>query len=152
GRTDARSPELGGDAKIVLQSKTSMGDALRMSEKGYGPTIEAKFELDDSQKLSLSIYPAGKPLDVDAERNVFQELAGDPTVVPFSGGLEQFHDFEHLTRSSRDLTLVQLSRVGILDAVDWAEQFGKVYWAIPTIRYGRAGYGIYILRNGRSYY
>jgi hypothetical protein len=151
-RTDQRVPELGGDVSIVEKSQISMSAALAQSEAANGPAIEAKFELDDSKNLSLSIYPVKNGLDTDAERNVFSELSGDPTAKTFAGGLEQFHDQEHLTRSSRDLTLVQLSRYTIADAVAWAEQYGTVYWAIPTIRYGRAGYGIYILRDGRSYY
>jgi hypothetical protein len=150
-RTDQRVPELGGDPTIVKNSQTSMSAALAQSETANGPTIEAKFELDDSNNLSLSIYPVKNGIDVDAERNVFSELSGDPT-KKFEGSLEQFHDQEHLTRSSRDLTLIQLSRYTVRDAVEWAEQYGKVYWAIPTIRYGRAGYGVYILRGNRSYY
>jgi hypothetical protein len=151
-RTDRRVPELGGDPTIVLKSNISMSAALAQSEATNGPTIEAKFELDDSKNLSLSIYPVKNGLGVDAERNLFSELSGDPTAQSFAGSLEQFHDQEHLTRSSRDLTLVQLSRYTIADAVAWAEPYGQVYWAIPTIRHGRAGYGIYILSDGRSEY
>jgi hypothetical protein len=150
--TDKRVPELGDDPSIVLKSQISMSAALAQSEAANGPTIEAKFELDDSKKLSLSIYPAKNGIDADAERNVFSELSGDPTAESFAGGLEQFHDQEHLTRSARDLTLVQLSHYTVADAVAWGEQYGTVYWAIPTIRYGRAGYGVYVLDDGRSYY
>jgi hypothetical protein len=151
-RTDQRVPELGNDPSIVLQSEIAMSAAVAQSEAANGPTIEAKFELGDDGKLSLSIYPAKNGLDTDAERNVFSELSGDPTAKSFSGGLEQFHDQEHLTRSARDLTLVQLSRYTVADAVAWGEQYGTVYWAIPTIRHGRAGYGVYLLDDGRSYY
>src|SRR5262245_12450819 len=101
GFTDKRRPELGSDPRIVLDSKISMSDALAKVEADKGGIIEAKFELDDNQKLSLSVYPVGKGLDVDAERNVFQEAAGDPTVRTFKTGLEVFSDQEHLTRSSR---------------------------------------------------
>jgi hypothetical protein len=142
--TDARVPELGSDPKIAKQSKITMGDAIAQVTAQHGPVIEAKFELDHSNQLSLSLYPVAD-LALDAQRNVFQELAADPRVTPFAGGLEQFHDQEHLTRSSRDLTLVQLSDLGIADAVKAMPQNAFVYWAIPTIRYGRAGYGVYYL-------
>jgi len=143
--TDARVPELGSDLSIVRKSKISFVSAVSQVSKDHGPVIEGKFELDDSGKLSLSIYPLGKPMDVDAERNVFQELAGDPTVSPFKGDLSVFHDQEHLTRSSRDLTLMQLSTSSIADAAKKAPKTGYVFWTIPTIRDGRAGYGVYYL-------
>jgi len=148
GATDARVPELGDDLSVVLQSKISMADALDASEKQYGPAIEAKYEIGDDGKLSLSIYPV-KDIDLDAERNTFQELAGDPTVTPFEGSLSTFAvpDAEHLTRSARDLTLVQTASLTLRDAVDlaeWVEPGGFVFWAIPTIRETRSGYGVYV--------
>lgn len=129
-----------------------MSDALAFAEKHNGATIEAKFELDDSGKLSLSVYPLGKPLNLDSERNVFQELSGDPTASPWQPSLDVFHDQEHLTRSSRDLTLVQLSTISVRDAVAEVEEYGTVYWAIPTVQAGRAGYGTYVLHESQSVY
>jgi hypothetical protein len=137
--TDQRVPELGDDIGVLYATQMWLADGLAQAQ---GPVIEAKFELDDSKKLSLSVYPV-KSLDLDAERNVFQELSGDPSATPFAGSLETFQDQEHLTRSSRDLTLVQLSQLGVGDAIDIASEDGFVYWAIPTIRRGRAGYGVY---------
>jgi hypothetical protein len=148
--TDSRVPELGSDPTVVLQSKIKLSAALAQSEAGSGPTIEAKFELDDSGALSLSVYPAGKPLTADAENNVFQELAGDPTVSPWAPSLSPFTDEEHLVRSARDLTLVQLSSIGVAQAAARIERYGTVFWSIPTIRTGRAGYGVYKLKaNGK---
>ncbi len=143
--TDARKPELGSNPAVAKQSKIKMADAIKQATKANGPIIEAKFELDDNKNLSLSLYPVGKGLKMDAERNVFQELAGDPRKSPFAGKLETFTDFEHLTRSARDLTLVQLSQLGVADAVGRMPYGSFVYWAIPTVRDGRAGYGVYYL-------
>src|SRR5678816_3460853 len=112
-----------------------------------GAVIEAKFELDDEGNLSLSTYPIGAPIENDSERSKFQELAGDPTVSPWKPALEPFHDLEHLTRSSRGLTLVQTAKLSLRDAVAKADaKFpgGFVYWAIPTRRGTQSGYGIYI--------
>jgi hypothetical protein len=140
--TDQRTPELK-DPKEILTSKISMGQALAQAAQ-TGPVIEAKFE-DGDGPLSLSVYPV-KSLSLDSERNTFQELSGDPTKAPWQTGLDTFHDFEHLTRSSRDLTLRQLSSFGIEDVVHEVEEDGaKVYWAIPTIQEGRAGYGVWAL-------
>jgi hypothetical protein len=142
--TDQRVVELGDDLSILNRSQISLADGITTAQQ-TGPVIEAKFELDDNKNLSLSLYPTGKGLDVDAERNVFQELSGDPAQSPFQGSLDVFKDQEHLTRSARDLTLVQLSRVSLLDAVNAASDSGWPFWAIPTIRRGRAGYGVYTL-------
>jgi hypothetical protein len=142
--SDARRPELGDDLRVLRNSKVTMAQGLAEAGK-LGPVIEAKFELDHSGQLALSTYPVGKSLAFDSERNIFNELAGDPTKSgPFSGNLETFHDFEHLTRSSRDLTLRQLSRLSLEDAVRSLDWLGNVYWAIPTIQEGRAGYGVYV--------
>jgi hypothetical protein len=146
--TDARVPELGDDLNVLRQSKIKMADALAQSKN----VIEAKFELNGDHKLALSLYPLDKPLSVDAEHQVFQELAGDPTIAPFSGNTEKFADQEHLTRSARDLTLVQLSRIGLGDAVNRVAPKGFVFWAIPTVRDGRAGYGVYTANGNTSHY
>ena len=143
--TDQRRPELGDDLTVMNTSKVTMAQGLREAAK-LGPVIEAKFELGHDGKLALSTYPVGKSLAFDSERNVFNELAGDPTKAgPFSGSTETFHDLEHLTRSSRDLTLRQLSSISLEDAVASVDWLGTVYWAIPTIQEKRAGYGVWAL-------
>lgn len=151
--TDQRTPELGADPSIVQQAKVTMADGFAKA-RASGALIEAKYELGSDGKLSLSIYPAGKGLAMDAERNVFQELSGDPVAAPFSGKLEAFADSdrEHMVRSTRDLTLVQLSKLTLEDAVTQASKNGFVYWAIPTIKKGRAGYGVYSFAKGSSRY
>jgi hypothetical protein len=130
----------------MRSAQVKMSDALAVVEASNGPAIEAKYEIDDSGKLALSIYPLGASLEMDAERNVFQEVSGDPTVVPFKPAApEKFSDAEHLKRSSRDLTLVQLGTKKLPDVVAAAEADGSVFWAIPTIKATRAGYGVYAL-------
>jgi len=144
--TDDRAPELNAPTD-VLGSKITMSDALAQAER-TGPVIEAKFEPDDSGNLSLSTYPVGKPLAVYPTDNILQELAGDPTQTPWAPSLEQFHDFEHLATSTRDLTLRELSAVSIADAVNEVGEDGAiVYWAVPTIQENRAGYGVWALYN-----
>ena len=156
--TDTRVPELGADVSIVRTSKISMADALARAEASFGDLIEAKFELGDDGKLSLSIYPVGKGIKLDSERNTFFEAAGDPTATTFAPTLSEFKvpDVEHLTTASRDLTLVQTAGLTLRDAVHAAEEAmagGVVYWAIPTIRDTRAGYGVYVLgADGASHY
>jgi len=141
--TDQRVPELNGDPTIVHTSKIDMASAIANAQS-KGPIIEAKFEIGDDKNLSLSLYPV-KDIALDSERNVFQEVSYNPTQLHSKQNLDTFTDQEHLTRSSRDLTLIQLSSKTLADAaLDWSWQ-GSVYWAIPTIRKGRAGYGVYVL-------
>jgi hypothetical protein len=150
--TDKRVPELGMDLNILRQSNISLGDGIAQVTRDQGPVIEAKFELDDSGKLSLSIYPAGQSLDTDAERNKFQEFSGDPSAKPWTGSLEVFQDQEHLTRSARDLTLIQLSAIGVADVAGSVDEDELAFWTIPTIRRGRAGFGVYTFDGRRQHY
>jgi hypothetical protein len=150
GATDARVPELGNDITVMRQSKIKMSAALKQVLKTYPQVIEAKFELDGDNKLSLSIYPTSQGKAIDPEHQDFFEVAGDPTVVPFAPTATKFDvpDEEHVTRSARDLTLVQTQQMSLLDAVQKAEakiSGGIVFWAIPTMRGTRSGYGVYVL-------
>ena len=96
--SDERAPELGDDLNVLHDATLTMSDGLRMAEEKYGVPIEAKFELDDAGALSLSIYPLGTGLELDAERNKFQELAGDPTASTWMASVSPLDDQEHLTR------------------------------------------------------
>src|SRR4051812_32744018 len=52
--TDKRAPELGADPSVVMKAQVTIADAIAQAN---APTIEAKFELGDDGKLSLSVYP-----------------------------------------------------------------------------------------------
>jgi hypothetical protein len=154
--TDTRKPRLGDDLRIMYSAQPTMAEGLAQSEKDHGPAIEAKFELDDNStpgSLALSVYPVGKGITTDPENNEFQEISG-PATKPWVTKLDTFKagDFEHLTRSTRDLTLVQLSKVTLAQAVAQASKQGVVFWAIPTILKGRAGYGVYTLGASQTDY
>ncbi|MDB4934254.1 MAG: hypothetical protein JWP87_1226 [Labilithrix sp.] len=150
--TDARSPEMGNDLRVLKTSKITMAQGIAEAAK-LGPVIEAKFELNDDKELSLSLYPTSQPITVDAQRQEFKELAGDPTKAPFKGNVEVFADQEHLTRSARDLTLLQLSTKSLAQAVaEVPASAGFVFWAIPTMRAGRAGVGVYSAQGKAQQY
>ena len=150
--SDKRTPEVGDDLRVLKGSKVSMAAGIAAAEK-LGPVIEAKFELNDAKALSLSLYPISEALTVDAQRQTFKELAGDPTKAPFTGATETFADQEHLTRSARDLTLLQLGKKTLAQAVaEIPSSAGFVFWAIPTMRLGRAGVGIYTAQGGSRQY
>src|SRR5262249_10452887 len=66
--TDARKPELGDDLSILNHSRISLADGVARVTTEYGPVIEAKFELGDDGRLSLSLYPVARGLSTDPER------------------------------------------------------------------------------------
>ena len=75
----------GGDAagddavvRALPGAKHSLLEAVKAAAKSPSIAISAKFE-DEGKGLSLSVYTAGRGADVEAEANVLQELAGDPT-------------------------------------------------------------------------
>ena len=84
GATDARTPELGADPSIVRTARVKMSTAIQQTLQKYPGVIEAKYELGDDGKLSLSIYPVKQALAIDAERQTFFELAGDPTQATYA--------------------------------------------------------------------
>jgi hypothetical protein len=141
GPDDGRRPELDNHPSIVFSATTTMTQGLAQAAQ-TGAVIEAKYEIGDDGGLSLSTYPLGAPLALDSERSKFQELSGDPTAAAWAPELEVFHDEEHLKTSSYDLTLVQLGSLSIADVVAQESSRGFVYWAIPTVHAGHAGWGV----------
>ena len=128
------------DAALLARlkdSKHSLADGIKQSEKENGVAISAKFEMD-GDKLVLSVYTAKAGLGNDAEHNALVELSGDATHNPWEAGVEVFEDKKHLTRSAMQLTLVQLSRLTLAEVIKKAEtaQPGTVYSVIPAVKDG----------------
>jgi hypothetical protein len=146
---DAKAVPLLGTAKVTLVQ------GIKQVQTKYGPVIEAKFELDDSGALSLSVYPVTKGLRTNAEFNVFEEAAGPATASSWKPAIEVFKDREHLTRSSFDLTIMELSSINLATAVQraLARQQGIAYWAIPTLQGKKPVIGVYIRSSdGKSHH
>jgi len=154
----ASPPQRTPDAKAVPllgTAKISLVQGIKQVQAKYGAVIEAKFELDDSGALSLSVYPVTKGLRTNAEFNGFEEAAGSPTTLPWKPSIEVFKDQEHLTRSSFDLTIMQLSKISLATAVQraLARQPGIAYWAVPTLNGRKPAIGIYIRSSdGKSHH
>jgi hypothetical protein len=154
----AGAPTRTPDAKAVPQlgkAKVTLVQGIKQVQAKYGPAIEAKFELDDSGALSLSVYPAAKGLKNDAEFNLFEEASGPAAASPWKPSIEVFKDREHLTRSSFDLTIMQQSKIDLATAVQraLAKQPGIAYWAIPALRGKQPVIGVYIQSSdGKSHH
>src|SRR5215216_1267516 len=60
----------------LKDSKHSLVDGIKQSEKENGVAISAKFEMK-GETLMLSVYTAKAGLDKDSEHNALIELQGD---------------------------------------------------------------------------
>jgi hypothetical protein len=131
---------------LLDTAQISLLEGIQQVQKKYGAVIEAKYELDDAGALSLSVYPVTKGLHTNAEFNVFEEAAGPPDVPEWKPEIEVFKDQEHLTRSSFDLTVMQVGHISLATAVRRAvaRQPGIPYWAVPVIKGTKPGVGVYI--------
>jgi len=139
---DAKAVPLLGTAKVTLLQ------GIQQVQAKYGRVIEAKFELDDSGALSLSIYPA-KGYDV------FKEVSGSATSSPWKSSAEVIKAREDVVNSTFDLTILQQSKIGLATAVRraLAQQPGIAYWAIPTLRGKQAEIGVYVRSSdGKSHH
>ncbi len=121
----------------LKDSKLSLATGIAQAEKENGVAISAKFEME-GEALNLSVYAARAGLGQDSEHNVLIELAGDAAQSPWKPETEVFEDKKHLTRSAAQLTLVQLAKLSLADAIKKAEatQPGTVYSITPAMKDG----------------
>lgn len=130
----------GDDATLAHlgEAKISLIDGVNQSERAFGFVTQAKFEMGDDGKLSLSVYNCPKGRDVDAEHNVLTETSGDPTASPWAPGNEVFTDAKHLTRSAMNLTVMQTTKLSLVDLIKKAVYLraGTPWYAIPQIYKG----------------
>ncbi len=137
--------------KVLSNSKLSLADGVRQMSKGGEAAISAKFELDDSKKLSLSVYTAQKGLGEDPEHNVLKELSGSPEQTPWSPEAEVFKDLEHVSRASEHLTLMALTKDSLADFIAMAQKQhkGMVFSAIPEVQSHRPVLVVLLADNGK---
>lgn len=133
-------------------SRITLADGVRQAEKTDGPAISAKLEMKGDQ-LMLSVYTAKQGRGPDAEHNTLMELIGPATDATWKPETEVFADKAHIARSAMQLTLLQLSRMSLSDAIKKAEaqQPGTVYSAIPAVQDGRPVVNVLVAtRDGQS--
>ena len=134
----------------LKESKISLADGIRQSEKQYGPAISAKFELEDGA-LNLSVYNAKEGRGKDAEHNILTEAAGDATQAPWTPKMEVFEDKEHLKRAATHLTILQTSKLGLADVVQKVSDRGTVYSVTPTLVGNTAAFEVLVATaDGKS--
>ncbi|MGH9321848.1 MAG: hypothetical protein ACRD3V_18430 [Vicinamibacteria bacterium] len=149
------TPQHGDDAQLLSRlssSRHTLIDGIRQAEESDGLAISAKFEMK-GDRLLLSVYTAKQGRDADAEHNTLMELIGPATDATWKPETEVFADREHLARSAMQLTLMQVIRMSLAEAVEKAEsqQPGTVYSAIPSVQAGRPVVDVLVAtREGHS--
>ncbi|MGZ3652831.1 MAG: hypothetical protein ACXVB9_21815 [Bdellovibrionota bacterium] len=146
------------DAQVISTlstAKISLIDGIRQAEKSSGPVTSAKFEIGDDGKLSLSIYTAPQGLRTPAEDNQLSELSGDPTAAPFAPAAEVFKDKEHIARASVHLTLMQLSKLSLVQIIQVAQRAvdsDDVPYSVanPQVRNGLPVADVFFADDGQS--
>jgi uncharacterized membrane protein YkoI len=136
----------------LRQSKQSLVEGITQAEKQNGTAVSAKFEVEDG-KFWLSVYTAKEGLKADAEHNSLLELKGEANGATWTPAIEVFEDKKHLTRSAMQLTLVQTSKLSLVDAIKkaGAAQAGTVYSAIPAVKDGNPVYDVKVATSdGKS--
>jgi uncharacterized membrane protein YkoI len=136
----------------LSQSKHSLTEGIAQAEKQNGAAISAKFEVEDG-KFWLSVYTAKSGLKNDAEHNQLIELKGEANAATWTPATEVFEDKKHLTRSAMQLTLVQTSKLSLIDAIKKAgtAQAGTVYSAIPAVKDGNPVFNVKVATaDGKS--
>jgi len=148
-----RAESEGGEAAMLAalaKSRHSLVDGIRQAAGASGAAISAKFE-DEGKGLSLSVYVAGKGLGVKADENVLTELAGSPTAAEWKPAREVFEDVEHVARSAEQLTLMRLTSLSLVDAVERAEKLrpGTAVSVTPELRGTKAVFRVRIASDGK---
>jgi len=136
----------------LKESKHSLADGIKQAEKEEGLAISAKFEME-GEELSLSVYTAKQGRNVDAEHNTLMELAGDPTKDQWEPKKEVFEDKPHIARASMHLTLMQLTKLTLVDVIEKAAAHhpGTVYSVTPAIHNGTPVFDVLVATpDGRS--
>jgi uncharacterized membrane protein YkoI len=96
------------------------------------------FQRSSNSRTGRFGYTAKAGLKNDAEHNQLIELKGEANAASWTPTTEVFEDKKHLTRSAMQLTLVQTSKLSLVDAIKkaGAAQAGTVYSAIPAVEDG----------------
>ena len=123
----------------LTEAKLSLANGIKQAEQSHGFATSGKFEMK-RDKLMLSVYTARDGRQKDAEHNVLMELLGDATRSAWEPETEVFEDKPHIARSAMQLTLMQISKLSLVDVIKKAEatQKGTVYSANPAVRNGNA--------------
>lgn len=137
--------------EALPRSKLSLEDGIRQVSKGGEAAISAKFEFDDNNKLSLSVYTAEKGLATDPEHNVLKEFSGSPEQKPWAPQAEVFKDIPHVARASEHLALMSVSRHSLAAIIGMAKKThaGTAFAVTPMVKRSRPIAAVLLADKGK---
>jgi hypothetical protein len=139
------------DLCLVLRSRIALSDAVSLAEGDEGDAVEAKFQLDASGQLALGVTIGDTSHTHTPPRISFHEVSGDPTLPHWEPAKSAaFSDAARVRRGVRDLVVRDLSQFDLLTAIRSVEYARTVFWAVPRLEEGRAGYGLFSLLDDRT--
>lgn len=129
--------------RALPSAKHSLLDGVRSASKDGAVAISARFEREDNG-LRLSIHTARNGLAADAEYNLIEEHAGDPTAHEWRPSTRVVPDRAHVARASEQLTLMRLTKLSLADVIQKSSSVpgATVFSVTPILREGR---GIFVL-------
>ncbi|MGH8679416.1 MAG: hypothetical protein ACREUQ_13830 [Burkholderiales bacterium] len=137
--------------EALPRSKLSLEDGIRQVSKDGEVAISAKFEFDDNNKLSLSVYTAEKGLATDPEHNVLKEFSGSPEQKPWAPQAEVFKDIPHVARASEHLALMSVSRHSLAAIIGMAKKkhAGTAFAVTPMVKRTRPIAAVLLTDKGK---
>ena len=144
------SKELRAVVQALGKSKLSLLNGIQQATHGSAVALSAKFEMEDG-KLSLSVYTAEKGLAVAAEKNVLQELSGNPEQNKWTPDVKVFKDVPHVARSAEQLALMAVGRKSLADAIGEVQKKypGTVFSITPVVSNHRPAVVILVAQKGK---
>ncbi|MES2069309.1 MAG: hypothetical protein V4488_03100 [Pseudomonadota bacterium] len=140
GGDQSELPRRLADAKISLTEGISRAGQLQ------GLPISAKFEME-GKDLHLSVYTAKQGRAVAAENNELIELSGNASTPAWQPEKEIFSDKPHIARAAMQLTVIQQSKLGLLELLkkSAAQHQGTIYSITPDVQNGKPAFKLLIL-------
>ncbi len=135
--------------KALPKAKLSLADAIRQSAAPPAAAISAKFELDESGNLSLSVYTAEKGVAVGADDNVLKEVSGNAEKEAWNPGTEVINDPSDLAYARTQLGIMSNAKVSLLDVVEEASRQGTVISAVPQSKGGNQLFDVEVVSDGK---
>lgn len=128
-------------AALLPQATLTLLEGIKISEATNGPATSAKFEIDDENKLILSVYNIPEGLDVEPEAATLMEVTYVATDRKPVGTVAVFTDKEHIARAAAHMVLFKLSPLSLSDVLNRAvtKKAGiPIDVRNPNVRAGRA--------------
>ena len=105
---------------MLKGAKISLLDGITLAEKSGAVATSAKFEINDSGTLELSVYTVPEGLQIEAENATLTELSGDASQDKFTFHEKIFTDKEHIARAAVHMTIIQLSKLSLREILQIA--------------------------------